>query len=83
MSLDHFTGIESVDMQHRRVWVRSGTRLVDLAHALSERGLAQEMLGASGQQTLAGALSTGTHGSGIAFGNMSTQITAPPRRACS
>ena len=76
MSLDHFTGIDSVDMQHRRVWVRSGTRLVDLAHSLSARGLAQEMLGASGQQTLAGAISTGTHGSGVAFGNMSTQITA-------
>ncbi|PTU32422.1 D-arabinono-1,4-lactone oxidase [Stenotrophobium rhamnosiphilum] len=76
MSLDYFTGIESMDMQHRRVWVRSGTRLVDLANQLSERGLAQVMLGASGQQTLAGAISTGTHGSGVDFGNMSTQVTA-------
>jgi FAD-linked oxidoreductase len=76
MSLDYFTGIESADMQHRRVWVRSGTRLADLANSLSERGLAQEALGTSGQQTLAGAISTGTHGSGIAFGNMSTQVSA-------
>lgn len=76
LSLDQFTGIESVDMQHRRVWVRSGTRLVQLAHQLSERGLALEVLGASGQQTLAGAISTGTHGSGPSFGNMSTLVTA-------
>lgn len=76
MSMDHFTGIDSVDMANRRVWVRSGTRLIDLANRLSERGLAQEVLGSSGQQTLAGAISTGTHGSGIAFGNMSTQVTA-------
>jgi FAD-linked oxidoreductase len=75
MSLDHFTGIESADMQHRRVWVRSGTRLLELAQRLSERGLAQDVLGSSGQQTLAGAISTGTHGSGAGFGNMSTQIT--------
>lgn len=76
MSLDYFTGIESTDMEQRRVWVRSGTHLQDLALALSERGLALDVLGNSGAQTLAGAISTGTHSSGTGFGNMCTQVTA-------
>lgn len=75
MSLDHFTGIESCDHPAKRVWVRAGTRLADLAQQLSERGLALEVMGQSGQQTLAGAISTGTHGSGTGYGNMSTLIT--------
>lgn len=76
MSLDYFTGIESIDMAQRRVWVRSGTCLQELATELSERGLALDVLGASGTQTLAGAISTGTHSSGRRFGNMCTQVTA-------
>lgn len=75
MSLDHFTGIESCDLNTRRVWVRSGMRLAELAQQLSDRGLALEVMGQSGRQTLAGAVSTGTHGSGIHFGNMSTLVT--------
>lgn len=75
MSLDHFTGIESCDLSTRRVWVRSGTRLADLATKLSDRGLALDVMGQSGRQTLAGAISTGTHGSGVHYGNMSTLIT--------
>ena len=76
MSLDYFTGIESTDVERRRIWVRSGTHLQDLALALSERGLALDVLGSSGAQTLAGAISTGTHSTGVDFGNMCTQVTA-------
>lgn len=75
MSLDRFTGIESCDLKTRRVWVRSGMRLSALAQQLSDRGLALDVMGQSGQQTLAGAISTGTHGSGVHFGNMSTLVT--------
>jgi FAD-linked oxidoreductase len=75
MSLNHFTGIESCNHPAKRVWVRAGTRLAELAQQLSERGLALEVMGPSGQQTLAGAISTGTHGSGTRFGNLSTLVT--------
>ncbi|MGH8540307.1 MAG: D-arabinono-1,4-lactone oxidase, partial [Stenotrophobium sp.] len=75
MSLDYFNGIESIDLERDRVWVRSGTPLKQLATELADRGLAQEILGSSGAQTLAGAISTGMHGSGVNFGNISTQVT--------
>lgn len=76
LSLNYFTGIESVDIQQRRVWVRSGTRLRQLAADLTDRGLALQIFSSSGAQTLAGAISTGMHGSGIGFGNLSSQVTA-------
>jgi FAD-linked oxidoreductase len=76
MSLAHFTGIETTELTQRRVWVRAGTRLRRLGQLLAERGLAMENLGDDDQQTLAGAVATGTHGSGVRFGNLATQISA-------
>jgi FAD-linked oxidoreductase len=76
LSLDYFNGIESVDLRQHRVWVRSGTRLRQLAAELADRGLALQIFSSSGAQTLAGAISTGMHGSGIGLGNLSSQVTA-------
>lgn len=75
LSLDRFTGIESADLERRRVWVRAGTRLRRLVEALADRGLALENAPDFDQQTIAGALSTGTHGSGAAFGNLGSLVT--------
>ncbi len=75
ISLDHYKGIVSVDRGRKEVTVRAGTKIYEfgeLAHAL---GLAQENLGDIDRQSLAGSISTGTHGTGIDFGNISTQIT--------
>jgi len=74
LSLQDFTGIESADLERRRVWVRAGTTLQELGELLSERGLALANLGDVNVQTVAGAISTGTHGSGLAFGSLSTQV---------
>lgn len=76
MSLDRFTGIESADHERRCVWVRAGTRLDQLAEALADRGLALENAPDFDQQTIGGALATGTHGTGLAFGNLATMVTA-------
>ena len=54
--------------------VLGGTRLKQLGDALLERGLAQENLGDIDVQSIAGAISTGTHGTGIRFGTLSTQV---------
>ncbi|HSW14047.1 MAG TPA: D-arabinono-1,4-lactone oxidase [Solimonas sp.] len=75
LSLRDFTGIESADLERRRVWVRAGTTLQELGGLLSERGLALENLGDIDVQTVAGAISTGTHGSGLGFGSLSTLVT--------
>lgn len=75
MSLDRFTGIESADQERRRVWVRAGTRLNRLYDALSDRGLALENAPDYDHMSLAGAIATGSHGSGAAFGNLSSLVT--------
>ena len=75
MSLVRFTGIESADVQRRRVWVRAGTSLQALYELLAERELALEVGPSFSQATIGGAISTATHGSGMAFGNLSSLVT--------
>jgi FAD-linked oxidoreductase len=65
-----------VDAQARVARVHAGTRLHALGAALAQRGLAMENLGDIDVQSIAGATSTGTHGTGIGFGNLATQIAA-------
>ncbi len=74
LSLDALQGIESVDSEQQTVTVLGGTRLKKLGDLLLERGLAQENLGDIDVQSIAGAISTGTHGTGIRFGTLSTQV---------
>ena len=53
---------------------QAGITLHALSAALHQRGRALENLGDVDTQTLAGALATGTHGTGGAFGNLSAQM---------
>jgi FAD-linked oxidoreductase len=76
MSLEHFQGVESTDLERRRVWVGAGTPLRDLGEALQERGLALATLADLDAHTIGGAISVGVHGSGLGVGNLSTQVTA-------
>jgi len=76
ISMEHLSGIESVNADAGTVTVLGGTRLKLLGDALLARGLAQENLGDIDVQTITGAISTGTHGTGIRFGTLSTQIAA-------
>lgn len=65
-----------VDVAARRVVAQGGARIHEVNRALSDAGLALENLGSITDQTLAGAISTGTHGSGLRFGVMATQAVA-------
>lgn len=58
------------------VTVRSGTTLRQLNAALDGLGLAMANLGDIDAQTVAGALATGTHGTGARLGGLATQIAA-------
>jgi L-gulonolactone oxidase len=58
------------------VRVQAGIRLRELGVELARRGLAMENLGDVDAQTLAGALATGTHGTGTGFRNLSSQVEA-------
>src|SRR5260370_1556177 len=74
MSLEHMQGIEEIDIERGTVTVLAGTPLNTLGKALYARGLAQENLGGIDVQSIAGAISTGTHGTGVRFGTLSTQV---------
>ena len=74
MSLDNLQGIEAIDAEHGVVNVLGGTKLKLLGETLLGHGLAQENLGDIDVQSIAGAISTGTHGTGISFGSLATQI---------
>lgn len=56
------------------VRVESGARLRDMNQRLSSRGLAFVNLGGYDAQTIAGAAMTGTHGSGLEYGPIASQI---------
>lgn len=69
-------GLTAVDPDTRRVRVRAGTPLHALGPALSAHGLALANMGDIDQQTLGGALSTSTHGTGLGFTGYSAMVTA-------
>jgi L-gulonolactone oxidase len=72
--LDHITGLREVDHETRRVTVRAGTPLHALNRMLADHGLAMANLGDIDRQTIAGATSTATHGTGQRLGGLATQI---------
>jgi L-gulono-1,4-lactone dehydrogenase len=76
VSLDRMRGILHVDEQNLQVTVQGGIKLHELIAQLDARGLALENLGSIDEQSLAGAIATGTHGSGIAFRCLADQVVA-------
>ncbi len=76
LSLDGVQGVQAIDEAAGTATVLGGTKLKTLGNALLARGLAQENLGDIDVQSIAGAISTGTHGAGVRFGTLSTQVAA-------
>jgi len=74
VELDQLASPVRVDTTTRRVTVQAGMRLHDLNLLLAAHGLALPNLGDIDVQTVAGALATGTHGTGAGFGCLSTFI---------
>jgi FAD-linked oxidoreductase len=73
MVCDGLVGIRSVT-EDGLVAVGSGTTLHRLNAELLRRGWALTNLGDIDRQTIAGALATGTHGTGARFGGLATQV---------
>lgn len=74
ISLDRLTGIVDVDRERQRVTVRAGTTLRALGDELAAVGLAMPNLGDINVQTVAGAVGTATHGTGVELGNLATTV---------
>ena len=76
LSLDALDRVLEVDAGSGLVRVQAGIRLHALSDALARHGLALQNLGDVNVQSLAGAVSTGTHGTGARLPNVSAQVEA-------
>ena len=74
LDLTDLTGLVAVDPDRARVTLRAGTRLHQVPKLLAPHGLAMPNLGDIDRQSISGAISTGTHGTGRDFGGISTQV---------
>lgn len=76
LSLDHFSGVENVNTALTQANIWSGTRLFNLDQYLEpiQQSLMQQ--GDIDQQSLAGAVSTGTHGTGLNLHCISAYVEA-------
>jgi L-gulonolactone oxidase len=76
LCLDELSGIVRADRDTGLVTVLAGTRLHELNEGLWYLGLAMSNLGDIDVQSIAGAISTGTHGTGAKLGGIATQVHA-------
>jgi FAD-linked oxidoreductase len=74
LDLSGWTGVVSADASSGLVTVRSGTTIRELNAALDALGLAMPNVGDIDAQTISGAISTGTHGTGARLGGIATAV---------
>jgi L-gulonolactone oxidase len=76
LRIEALRGVLDADRATGLVKVAAGTVIADLDEELARLGLAMENLGDIDRQTLAGAISTGTHGTGAGLRSISSQVEA-------
>lgn len=76
LDVQHLSGLQQYDSQTGQITVGAGTRLYEFNQILSCQGRAMANLGDIDRQTVAGAISTGTHGTGLKLGSLGTQVAA-------
>jgi FAD-linked oxidoreductase len=74
LQVEALSGVLDADPGSGLVRVGGGTVLARLNEELARLGLAMENLGDIDRQTIAGAISTGTHGTGARLRNLSAQV---------
>ncbi len=74
ISLDKLQGVITTDVAAGEATVWAGTKIHQLGEPLHQAGLAMETMGDIDRQSIAGAVSTGTHGTGPSLGSISTQV---------
>jgi L-gulono-1,4-lactone dehydrogenase len=74
VSLERLAGIVDIDRSSGLVRVQAGITIRELSRRLIPHGLALENLGDIDVQSVAGAISTATHGTGARLGNISSQV---------
>jgi len=74
--LHRYNRVLAVDVEKRSITAQAGITILQLSAALAEHGLAMENMGDVGYQTISGAISTATHGTGERLRNISSQVVA-------
>jgi L-gulono-1,4-lactone dehydrogenase len=74
--LNGYDRILGIDREAGRVTVQSGVTITALSEALADVGLAMPNLGDIGYQSISGAISTGTHGTGAKLCGLAHQVAA-------
>ena len=74
ISLDELQGVISVEGDRNQATVWAGSKIHQLGEPLLKHNLGMENMGDIDRQSIAGAISTGTHGTGKGLGSISTQV---------
>jgi FAD/FMN-containing dehydrogenase len=74
VSMAKFRDIEAVDQTACEATIGAGVTLNEAGRALAELGMAFGNLGDVDYQTVAGAIATGTHGTGVRLPNLATHL---------
>jgi FAD/FMN-containing dehydrogenase len=76
ITLDRLQGVLAIDQTAQTARMYAGTTISQLGEPLLQGGLALANQGDIDYQALAGAVSTGTHGTGVQYGSFSAMVTA-------
>jgi FAD/FMN-containing dehydrogenase len=76
LDLSRLAGVERVDAETGAATIWAGTRIADLGEPLLAQGRALANQGDIDRQAIAGAVSTGTHGTGRKHGSFSAAVRA-------
>ena len=82
VSLDKYQGVVEADVAHCQAVVKAGTQIGKMGKMLYDYGMGLANQGDIDVQSIAGAISTGTHGSGVNFGSLATMVVGHEAYYC-
>lgn len=74
LTLANMRGVRHIDHNTQRVTVAAGTTINELVGVLKATGLSMINQGDIDSQSIAGALATGTHGTGLSLGSLASSV---------
>ena len=74
VSLAEMKGVRGIDRDKKQIEVAAGTRINEVGKVLKQNGLSLLNQGDIDSQAVAGAFTTGTHGTGLKLGNLASSI---------
>ena len=76
VDLSNYDAVIAIDKSKNTVTAQAGVQLSKINGVLHQNGLAMQNLGDIAYQTIAGAISTSTHGTGVKFTGIANQVVA-------